>query len=417
MRVAIVAIGTELLLGQIVDSNSATIAETLAAHGLTSQLQLKVGDNHERIVDALRLALERADAVITTGGLGPTQDDITREAVAEVAGVALEEDPEQRRVIEGIFAARGRPMPANNYRQAMVPAGARVLPQRKGTAPGLVVPVGEKVVICLPGVPFEMEDMLAHEVLAELEARRGTPEVIRSRVVRTWGLGESRLAELMAERFDALAGSDVTIAFLASGIEGIKVRFTVRAPSEAEAEARLAEETAYAYELLGDAVFGVDDATLESVLAELVIERGLRVAVAESLTGGMLAARLVRVPGASRWFQGGVVSYATEVKRSLLGVEAERVVSEEAAREMALGVAQRLGADLALATTGVAGPDLLEGEEPGTVVIGLALRGAVGARRVQLLGDRERVRTYATATALDLARLTLRGSARGVALA
>ncbi|WP_276957145.1 competence/damage-inducible protein A, partial [Ferrimicrobium acidiphilum] len=180
MKVAVVAIGTELLLGQIVDSNSARIGQTLAANGFSSYLQLKVGDNHDRIVAALRLALEDADAVITSGGLGPTQDDITREAIAEVSGRRLHEDPGVRSVIEELFAARGRPMSANNYRQAMVPEGATVIEQRKGTAPGLIVPVGDKVIFALPGVPYELDDMLANEVLTELRLRRNDATVIRS---------------------------------------------------------------------------------------------------------------------------------------------------------------------------------------------------------------------------------------------
>jgi len=415
MDVAIVSIGTELLLGQITDTNARVLAEALAAHGHTSRLRLTVGDNHQQIVWAVAEGLARADAVITTGGLGPTQDDVTREAVAAVAGVPLERDDEIARRIEAIFATRSRPMPANNYRQAMVPHGARTIPQRKGTAPGLLVPVGTKLIACVPGVPYELEDMLP-EVLAALAELDPHPGVLRSRVLRTWGLGESRLAELVAPRFEALEGSTTTIAFLASGIEGIKVRVTSRGASEQEvAEALDAEERALR-ELLGDYVFGVDDDSLERVVARLVAERGLSLGVAESLTGGMLASRLVGVPGASGWFRGGVVSYQTELKRSLLGVRAPRVVTREAAVEMARGATERLGVDVALTTTGVAGPEALEDQPPGTVWIGLALQGRLGAREVRLLGDRERVRTYAVATALDLLRLTLSGSPRGVEL-
>lgn len=413
MKVAVVAIGTELLLGQIVDSNSARIGQLLAANGFSSHLQIKVGDNHDRIVAAIRLALEDADAVITSGGLGPTQDDITREAIAEVAGRPLREDPRVREVIEEMFVARGRPMSANNYQQAMVPEGATVIEQRKGTAPGLIVPVGDKVIFALPGVPYELDDMLTNEVLAELRHRRRDTTVIRSRVLRTWGLGESRLAELMAPRFDELEGSNVTIAFLASGIEGVKVRFTVGTTSESQAIDLLDREEESARRLLGDYVFGVDEDTLESVVASLAAARHVSIAVAESLTGGMVASQLVRVPGASEWFLGGVVSYASAVKEKVLGVTSVSVVSEEAAREMAEGVAGLLGSDIGVATTGVAGPEMLEGQAAGTVWIGMSWRGRSGARKVQLLGDRERIRTYATATALDLMRLTLSGSGRG----
>jgi nicotinamide-nucleotide amidase len=413
LEVSVVAIGTELLLGQIIDSNSARIGQTLAANGFSSHLQLKVGDNHERIVAALTLALAEADAVITSGGLGPTQDDITREAIAEVSGRELIEDPGVRAVIEGLFAARGRPMSANNYRQAMVPQGATIIPQRKGTAPGLIVPVGDKVIIALPGVPYELDDMMANEVLTELRARRRDTTVIRSRVLRTWGLGESTLAERMAPRFDALEGSNVTIAFLGSGIEGVKVRFTGAGSDEAEVIGLLNDEEQRARQLLGDYIFGVDDETLEIVASRLLTKHALTIATAESLTAGMVAAQLARVPGASAWLQGGVVSYARLVKERVLGVNTPLVVSEEAACSMADGVARLLDSDVGLATTGVAGPDTLEGQAVGTVWIGMSYRGHSAARGVQLLGDRERIRTYATATALDLLRLTLEGSSRG----
>ncbi len=415
MRVAVVAIGTELLLGQIVDTNSATIGRALAERGISSHLQIKVGDNHGRIVAALRQALEEADAVITCGGLGPTQDDITREAVAEVAGRPLLLDGAVATRIEQLFAGRGLRMPENNYRQAMVPEGAAVITQRKGTAPGLIVPAGGKVICALPGVPYELEDMLP-EVLAVLVRRSGEEWVIRSRIVRTWGLGESRLAEMVAPRLEAVEGSSVTLAFLASGIEGIKVRVTVRARSDAEAAGYLDREEERLRAILGDYVFGIDDVSLEIRLAGLLEARGLHLAVAESLTGGMLASRLVGVPGASSWFRGGVISYATEVKRDLIGVTAASVVSEEAAAQMALGAARVLGAEVGIATTGVAGPESMERRDRGVVCIGVAVGGAVGAREVKLLGDRERVRAYATATAIDLARLTLEGSSRGIVL-
>ncbi len=413
MEVCIVAVGTELLLGQITDTNARVVAEALAAHGHSSRLRFTVGDNHQQIVWALSEGLARADAVITMGGLGPTQDDITREAVAAVAGVPLERDEEVAQRIRAIFADRGRSMPSNNLRQALVPRGARVIEQRKGTAPGLLVPVGRKLIACLPGVPFELEDML-DEVLAELRARDDRPYVLGSRVVRTWGLGESRLAELVAERFDALEGTETTLAFLASGIEGIKVRVTTRAASDDAVRARLDAEEAVLRELLGDYVFGVDEDTLETVVARALGTHGLDLAVAESLTGGMLASRLVAVPGASAWFRGGVVAYDPAVKHEVLGVAAPRVVSEEAAREMALGVRELLHASVGVATTGVAGPESLEGQPPGTVWIGVAIGQRSAARMVQLLGDRERVRTYATASALDLLRLTLAGSSRGL---
>lgn len=415
MDVCIVSIGTELLLGQITDTNARLLAERLASAGHTSRLRVTVGDNHAQIVWALAEGLARADAVITTGGLGPTQDDITREAVAAVAGVPLERDERVAARIEAIFRDRGRPMPENNYRQALVPRGAQVIEQRKGTAPGLVVPVGSKLIACVPGVPYEAEDMV-DEVLAAFAAHDPSPGVLASRVLRTWGLGESRLAELVAPRFDALWGTPTTLAFLASGIEGIKVRITTRGSDPDGVKATLDAEERTLRAILGDYVFGVDDDSLERVVARAVTGRQARVAVAESLTGGMLASRLVAVPGASAWFRGGVVAYDPALKHEVLGVRAKRVVSEAAAVEMALGAARVLGADIGVATTGVAGPDSLEGEPPGTVWIGVAIGQRAAARQVRLLGDRERVRTYAVASALDLVRLTLEGSPRGLSL-
>jgi nicotinamide-nucleotide amidase len=413
LDVAIVAVGTELLLGQIVDTNSAFIAASLAAHGISSHLQIKVGDNHQRIVRALRIALEQADVVITTGGLGPTQDDITREAVSEVSGRRLIMQPSQVELIRSLFEQRGRPMPDNNLRQAMVPEGAIVIRQRKGTAPGLIVPFGDKVIISLPGVPYELEDMLP-EVMSYLQALNTGGGVIRSRVIKTWGLGESKLAEMVAPRVEAVEGTGVTIAFLASGIEGIKVRLTVRADDEGSAEYQLGAEEQNIRAILGDYVFGTDDDTLEGAVASQLEKRSFNLATAESLTGGMLASRLVRQPGASRWFKGGVVSYASQVKHQVLGVRAEKVVSAEAAEEMALGVCRLLGTDVAVSTTGVAGPDSLEGNPAGRVFIGIAIEGKASSREVWLMGDRERIRVYATATALDLLRLTLEGSERGL---
>ncbi|MHB8189654.1 MAG: competence/damage-inducible protein A [Ferrimicrobium sp.] len=415
MQVEVVAVGSELLLGQIVDTNSVRIAQALAAVGISSFHQVRVGDNHERIVEVLRSALERSDAVIVCGGLGPTPDDITREAIAEVAQAPLEENQIVRAGIEELFRRRGRQMPANNLRQAMVPRGASVIEQRKGTAPGLIVPFGSKVIFALPGVPYELDEMLERVVIPELVLRSGSPGVIKSRVLRTWGVAESRLAELLEGRIASLEGSSsTTLAFLASGMEGIKVRITVHSETEAQANVLLDAEEAEIAAILGDRIFGTDDETLETVVAGLLIERGLQLAVAESLTGGMMASRAVGVPGASKWFLGGVVSYQNAVKREVLDVRAPEVVSERAACEMADGVARLLGADVAVATTGVAGPDWLESQAPGTVWIGIHTQLGTAAQMVQLLGDRERVRAYSVASAFDLLRLTLTGSARGI---
>ncbi|MDE3222413.1 MAG: competence/damage-inducible protein A [Acidobacteriota bacterium] len=412
MRVEVVAVGTELLLGQIPDTNSQWLGEQLAANGLSSHFHQHVGDNLERIVLAFRTALARADAVIVCGGLGPTQDDITRAAIAEVMNVPLVRDETIVDVIRTMFNARSRAMPDNNLLQADVPQGARVIAQSRGTAPGLICPIGQKVLYAVPGVPYEMTEMFERAILPDLLARQreqGERAVIKSRVLRTWGSSESALAEAVADRFTELEQSGrVTIAFLASGIEGIKVRLTARGDDDAMARALLGEEEALIRgligERLGDVIFGVDDETMEDAIARRLRDRDLTLAVAESLTGGLIASRLVNVPGASTWFRGGVVSYASEVKYEVLDVPVGPVVSPEAAQAMATGVRTLLRADVGLAVTGVAGPDPQDGHDPGTVFVGLDLEGAVSNVRLRLPGDRPRVRAYSAISALDALR-------------
>jgi len=419
MRCEVVAIGTELLLGTVVDSNSAWIGQQLAVAGIDCLRSVRVGDNHDRMVAALRESLERADAVICCGGLGPTQDDVTREAIAEVMGVELVRDDAVADVIRDLFAARGRRMPENNLRQADVPAGATVIPQTRGTAPGLICPVGEggddspKVVYAVPGVPHEMQDMVLRAVVPDLRRRAGDTATIVSRTLRTWGESESGLAELLDRRIRALdeahaAGRAApTLAFNASGIEGIRVRITARGADEAEATALVAAEEAELRALLGDLVFGVDDESMEHAIGALLLERGLTLGVAESVTGGLVASRIVGVPGASRWFRGGVVSYASEVKHDVLGVPEGPVVSEAAAAAMASGARRVLGADVGLGVTGVAGPDTQDGQPVGTVFLASDVAGDVEVSRVQLPGDRPRIRQYAAISLLDALRRRL----------
>ncbi len=411
MRCEVLAIGTELLLGQVVDTNSSWIGEQLASVGVDCQLQVKVGDNHARIVRAIRDGLSRSDALICCGGLGPTPDDITREAIAEVMGVGLVTRPDLVGVIREMYSGRDRPMPESNLRQAQVPEGSTVIPQTRGTAPGLICPVGDRVVYAVPGVPHEMRDMLTRAVLPDLTARAEERATIRSRTLRTWGLGESALAERLAPRLDALDEvGNPTIAFLASGIEGIKVRITARGTGDdpvAAAEALLAGEEAEVRALLGDHVFGVDDQTMEAAVGDLLVRSARTLAVAESLTGGLIGARIAAVAGASRWFRGGVVSYSSEVKRDLLGVGGGPVVSADAAGEMAAGVAALLGADIGLSATGVAGPSEQEGQPVGTVWVGVAGLGRVRSRRLALSGDRDHIRQLTVVHAGDLLRRAL----------
>ena len=415
MRVEIVAVGTELLLGQIPDTNSQWLGERLAANGIASHFHQHVGDNHERIVLAFRTALARSDAVIVCGGLGPTQDDITRAALAEVMNVPLDRDEEVVETIREMFKSRGREMPDNNLLQADVPRGATLIKQTRGTAPGLICPVGQKVVYAVPGVPYEMTDMFERAILPDLVARvraTGTTSVILSRVLRTWGASESALAESVSERFDALANdSHVTIAFLASGIEGIKVRLTAQGDDEERALALLDDEEmrvrAMIVNRFGDIIFGTDDETMEDAVARRLLNRELTLAVAESVTGGLIASRLVNVVGASTWFRGGVVSYASDVKFDVLGVPKGPVVSAAAAEAMATGVRTLLGSDVGLSVTGVAGPEEQDGQPAGTVFVGIAIGERVDHVGLHLPGDRPRVRSYSAISALDALRRAL----------
>jgi nicotinamide-nucleotide amidase len=414
LRCEVVAVGTELLLGQIVDTNSAWIGERLALAGIDSHFQVKVGDNLDRIVLALREALAKSDAVICCGGLGPTQDDITRDAIAEVMNVPLHRDPTLAAAIQAMFELRGRRMSANNLRQADVPEGATVIPQTRGTAPGLICPVGHKVIYAVPGVPHEMMDMVERAVIPDLQARSGSSSTtIVSRTLRTWGLAESALAEMVGARLSALDETgNPTIAFLASGIEGIKVRITAKAADHAAAVALLDAEEAELRALLGTVVFGVDDETMEVAVARLLAGAGLGLGLAESVTGGLVGARLTAVPGASEWFRGSIVSYDSRVKFNLLGVAEGLVVSESAAVQMAVGAARVLGADVGLSVTGVAGPTEQDGQPVGTVWMGLAIDDTASAVSVRLPGDRDQIRQFATISALDLLRRRLLERAR-----
>jgi nicotinamide-nucleotide amidase len=401
-------VGTELLLGQIVDTNSSWLGERLALSGIDSHFQTKVGDNLGRMVSAFRIALDRSDAVIVCGGLGPTQDDITRTALAEVMGVGLERHDDIVERIRHMFESRGRQMADNNLLQADVPVGASVIEQRRGTAPGLICPVGDKVIYAVPGVPHEMKEMVERAIIPDLEGRMGERASIVSRVLRTWGDAESTLAERLAPRLEVLDETgNPTIAFLASGIEGIKVRITAKGADEAEALALIEKEEAEVRAILGTHVFGVDDDTMESAVGTLLAERGLTLGLAESATGGLVASRVCEVEGCSDWFRGGIVSYQSQVKFDLLDVPEGPVVSEEAAIAMARGAQRVLEADVALSITGVAGPAEQDGQPVGTMIFGLAIGDTVEAVRTKLPGDRSLVRQFATISALNLLRLRL----------
>ena len=409
MRCEIVAVGTELLLGQVVDSNSAYMGDQLALAGVDCHFHTKVGDNQGRIVSALRIALDRSDAVIACGGLGPTSDDITREAIAELLGVELVRDPAMVDRIRGLFQSRKREMAPSNARQADLPEGATFIPQERGTAPGLICPVpGGRVVYAVPGVPFEMQEMVDRAVIPDLKRRSGASAVILSRMVRTWGMPESTLGEVVAGRVEALAGrSNPTIAFLASGVEGIKIRVTAKGETEAEATAMLDKEEAELRSLLGDLVFGIDDQGMEQVVADLLVQQGRTVGVAESLTGGLVGARLAEIEGASKWFRGSIVAYGSKVKFDLLGVPEGPVVSAEAAEAMATGACRALEADAGISVTGVAGPTTQDDQPVGTVFMAVALDGRVDSIEAHFPGDRHHIRQFSTISVLDMLRRRL----------
>ena len=409
MKCNVVAVGTELLLGQIVDTNSSYIGEQLAAVGIESHLQLKVGDNLARVVAAIRLALQDADAVIICGGLGPTHDDLTREALAEIMGVLLEHNEQIAALIADLFAKRNRYMAPNNLQQAQVPRGATIIEQTRGTAPGLMCPVGEKVMYAMPGVPHEMHDMLARAVLPDLLRRSGEASVIKSLVLRTWGESESALNERLDPIVHELESlGNPTLAFLASGWEGIKVRLTAKASSDTDADALLSIWEHKVRALTEDLVFGTNTDTMESVVLSLLEERGWTLGLAESVTGGLVGGRITSIAGASRVFKGGVISYASDVKFDVLGVEAGPVVSERAAMQMASGAQRVLGASVGLALTGVAGPDEQDGEPVGTLCVGVAFpNGQTFSTRSQLPGQRDQMRQFSVITALAFLRKLL----------
>ncbi len=396
MRCEVVTIGTELLLGQIVDTNSSWIGEQLALIGVDSLFQVKVGDNFGRMEATIRQALDRSDAVICCGGLGPTQDDITRDVIAKIMGVEMVRDAGLVEKIRHIFEGRGRPMPENNLRQADVPVGATTIAQMPGTAPGLVCPVTingvAKVIYAVPGVPHEMREMMEGTILEDLRRRAGETSIIHSRVIKTWGYGESALAETLAEHVDALDESGhATIAFQASGIEGIKVRVTAKAGSHAEAEAIIAAEETLIREKLGDYIFGTDDESMESVVLDMLRDRGLTAAASESLTGGILSTRLTALDPKMELFRGAMVT----------PVDGD---GEDGAIAAAKSSREALGTDIGMAVIAPADPDA---HPPGTVFAAVALPGADHSVTVALPGVLSRMRSYAVITLLDLLRKRL----------
>jgi nicotinamide-nucleotide amidase len=409
VRAEILGVGTEILLGQIANTNAQWMSQRLAEIGVDVLHHQVVGDNVPRIAEALALAASRADVVLVTGGLGPTGDDVTREAVAAAAGVGLVRTPEIEEYLREKFRRMQRVMPESNLVQADVPEGARYLLPERGTAPGLVLELaGGTRVYAVPGVPAEMREMMEGTILPELRSIAG-PAGIVSRVLKVVGIPEASVGELLDDLFRS--SSNPTVAYLASAGE-VRVRLTAKASSLEEASVLIEPVERQVRERLGDRVFGTDDEELEEVLGRLLLERGLSVAVAESVTGGGLTSRIVHVPDSSRYFLGGIVAYSAEAKAELLGVSKETLegpgmVSEACAVEMARGVRAAFGADIGVATTGVAGPEPLEGHPPGEVWVAVSGSGREETGRFVAPGDRDQVRRWAEQTALDLARRAL----------
>lgn len=416
MKCEVIAVGTELLLGQIVDTNSSWIGEQLALAGIDSHYQTKVGDNWSRIESAVRLGLERSDAVVMCGGLGPTQDDITRDVIAGLVGSELVLDETIADRIRTMFKSRGREMPQNNLRQAMVPEGALPIPQQPGTAPGLVVPVPtedgkQKVIYAVPGVPYEMKEMMLGTVIPDLQRRAGVTAVIESRVLRTWGQSESGLAELLGQRIDELeASGNPTLAFLASGVEGIKVRITAKAPTSPEVTVMLDAEEKNLRELLGDLVFAVDDDNMESTVLGLLAERGLRLGVVETTTCGFMAHRLATARAGTQAFSGGVVARGPGILSYLLRGDPTAVEPEEAALQLARVARGILVSDVGIATTAIEDPARGSETEPfGTAWLAISMEGFETVEQVRLPGDLERIRQFSVISLLNILRLHLEG--------
>jgi nicotinamide-nucleotide amidase len=406
VKLEVITIGSELLLGQIVDTNAAELGRALAGAGAEVVRHLSVPDRPEAIRAAVSESLDRTGFVITTGGLGPTRDDMTKLEVAAIFDKPLRLDEGVLRALEERFRRLGRPMPAVNRTQAEVPEGATVLPNPRGTAPGLWVEENGRVVVMLPGVPSEMRGLLAEEVLPRI-AQRSAGRVVRSRTVRTTGIAESALAERVGAIEEEIA--PLTLAYLPS-VEGVDLRVTAWGLLEAEAERSLAAVAMILRERAADHAYGDEGTDLAAAVLSQLRARKARLVVAESCTGGLLGSRITAVPGASAVFIGGVVAYDNVVKSGMLDVPPELLerhgaVSEEVVSAMAQGVQRQFAVDAALAITGIAGPSGGTPEKPvGTVWIAARL-GAEGRALKRIFpGDRGEIRARAAQAALDLLR-------------
>lgn len=408
MIAEIVAIGTELLMGQITNTDAQYLSRRLQSLGISVYYHTTVGDNPQRMRDTLALALSRSDVVITTGGLGPTQDDLSKEMAAELLGLPMRFDEESWRAIEGYFARTGRVCPANNRKQAMFAEGATILPNACGTAPGCMIEKDGKIVVQLPGPPHEMAEMFDRQVCDRLAKRTGG--CIASRYIRIYGLGESQVAQMCARWIESQG--EVTVAPYCS-LGECQLRVTARGGSEQAALDKVQPVAAEIAALLGESVYATlptASGSMEEIAGRELTARGLTVATAESCTGGLVAARLVNYPGISAALGEAHVTYANEAKMRYCGVKKETLdtygaVSEQTAREMAQGLRERSGADIAVSTTGIAGPSGGTKDKPvGLVYVGCADARGVRVERLMLTGNRERIRNLAALRALDMIR-------------
>lgn len=407
MRAEIVSVGTELLLGQIVDTNAAYLARVLSELGIPVYRRITVGDNHDRLLAALRQALADADVVLTIGGLGPTMDDITRETLAEAIGDTLHRDEAIAERLRQFFHSRGMPVLESNLRQALVPDHGRALDNPNGTAPGLLFEKNGKIGIALPGPPNELIPMVEHYVIPYLRQKTGNVGTIRSLVLRVAGMGESVVEEQIK---DLMRDSNPTVAPYAK-VGEVHLQITARADTVEEAERMVRERAAQVRQRLGDAIYGENDDPLEKAVVELLRQRGHTVATAESCTGGLLAQRITDVPGSSAVFMGGVVAYSNAAKTDLVAVPAELIarvgaVSPEVAEALAIGAQRRFATTYGVGITGIAGPDGGTPEKPvGLVYIAVACPDGCAVERASFLGSRQTIRQRAAQSALNLLRL------------
>jgi len=408
MKAEILAVGTEILLGDIVNTNAQYIAKRLADLGISVYHQSVVGDNPERLLEAYKLAFSRVDLVITSGGLGPTKDDLTKEVAFEYFGKQSVVHEASLKIIENHFKDMNRTMGESNKKQAYFPVDAVILPNNNGTAPGCIIEENEKIIALLPGPPWEMKPMFEEAVVPYLQ--KFQQGVLVSKVLRVIGVGESTAAEMIEDILDNQ--TNPTVAPYAKAGE-MTFRITAKANTEGEGIRLIEPMEAEIRSRLGSNIYGEGNITLENVLGEMLVNKKLTIATAESCTGGMVAARLINYPGISSAFIEGAVTYCNEAKISRLGVARETLdkygaVSSEVAAEMARGIAKNAGTSIGISTTGIAGPDGGSAEKPvGLVYVGLYINGEVKTKMLKLVGDRHQIRERATMQLLDWVRREL----------